>query len=97
MSVWSSMPPPGTDVLVDDPVQFPVGPEDQDGLDERADHDDLAAYRRAQPPRAGPPPGHRSGGPRRPGRGVAGRRDNPQGPGILAVGHPDRLDVLSLP
>src|ERR1035441_1511504 len=48
MSVWSSMPPPGTDVLVDAPPPIPAPPEDQDGLDERADHDDLAAYRRAK-------------------------------------------------
>jgi len=50
MSVWGSLPPPGNRLLADDEetVAALLGPEDQDGLDERADRDDLAAYRQAR-------------------------------------------------
>ena len=50
MSVWRSLPPLGERPLAGDEetVAALLGPEDQDGLDERADRDDLAAYRRAR-------------------------------------------------
>ena len=50
MSVWRSLPPLGDRLLADDEetVAALLGPEDQDGLDERADRNDLAAYRRAR-------------------------------------------------
>ncbi len=46
MSAWRSLPPLGTDTLIDDPPAR-LDPADRDALDEQDDRADLAAYRQA--------------------------------------------------
>lgn len=47
MSAWRSLPPLGSDTLIDDPPARP-DPADRGALDEQDDRADLAAYRRAR-------------------------------------------------
>ena len=47
MSAWRSLPPLGTDTLIDDPPAR-LDPADRDALDEQDDRADLAAYRQAR-------------------------------------------------
>ena len=47
MSAWRSLPPLGTDTLIDDPAAR-LDPADRGALDEQDDRADLAAYRQAR-------------------------------------------------
>jgi len=47
MSTWRSLPPLGTDTLIDDPAAR-LDPADRGALDEQDDRADLAAYRQAR-------------------------------------------------
>ena len=47
MSAWRSLPPLGSDTLIDDPAAR-LDPGDRDALDEQDDRADLAAYRQAR-------------------------------------------------